>query len=54
MRLRSGDAVVEELTAVAAEASRSKPFAGISSEPAKIVTFPVREDIRDAILRAAS
>jgi len=54
VRLRSGDAIVEELTAVAAEGIPVETIAGISAEPARIVTFPIREDIREAILRAAS
>ncbi|MGH6855827.1 MAG: NAD(P)-dependent oxidoreductase [Aestuariivirga sp.] len=55
VRLRSGDALVEELAAVAAEGIPVETVPGISIEPTgRIVTFPVREDIRDAFLKAAS
>ncbi len=55
VRLRSGEALVEELAAVAAEGIPVETVPGIPlQQPAEIVTFPVREDIRDAILKAAS
>ncbi len=55
VRLRSGDALVEELAAVAAEGIPVEPVPAVSpSTTGQIVTFPVREDIRDAILKAAS
>lgn len=55
VRLRSGDALVEELAAVAADGIPVEAVPGVSTQPTgQIVTFPVREDIRDAILKAAS
>lgn len=55
VRLRSGEALVEELAAVAAEGIPVETVPGVSAEPTgQIVTFPIREDIRDAILKAAS
>ncbi len=55
VRLRSGEALVEELAAVAAEGISVETVPGVSTEPTgKVVTFPAREDIRDAILKAAS
>jgi siroheme synthase len=55
VRLRSGDALVEELAAVAAEGISVETVPAVSTEPTgQILAFPVREDIRDAILKAAS
>ena len=55
VRLRSGDALVEELAAVAAEGIPVEAVPAVSTQATgQIVTFPVREDIRDAILKAAS
>jgi uroporphyrin-III C-methyltransferase/precorrin-2 dehydrogenase/sirohydrochlorin ferrochelatase len=55
VRLRSGGTLVEELAAVAAEGIPVECVPGVSTEPTgQIVTFPIREDIRDAILKAAS
>ena len=55
VRLRSGEALVEELAAVAAEGIPVEAVPGVSTQSTgQIVTFPVREDIRDAILKAAS
>ena len=55
VRLRSGEALVEELAAVAAEGIPVETVPGVSTEPTgQIVTFPVRENTRDAILKAAS
>jgi uroporphyrin-III C-methyltransferase / precorrin-2 dehydrogenase / sirohydrochlorin ferrochelatase len=55
VRVRSGEALVEELAAVAAEGIPVETIPGISNEPTgHILTFPVREDIREAILKAAS
>ncbi|MGH6908031.1 MAG: NAD(P)-dependent oxidoreductase [Aestuariivirga sp.] len=55
VRLHSGEAPVVELAAVAAEGIAVETVPGISAEPsAKIVTFPIRENIRDAILKVAS
>lgn len=55
VRLRSGEAHVEELAAVAAEGVPVETIPGIHvKHDCKIFGFPVREDIRDAILRAAS
>lgn len=53
VRLRSGEALVEELAAVAADGIPVEIVPGITPS-GQIVTFPVREDIRDAILKAAS
>ncbi|MBI3674273.1 MAG: hypothetical protein HY245_12820 [Rhizobiales bacterium] len=54
VRLRAGETIAEELMAVAAEGLAIETVPGISTAPAAIVSFPIREDIRDAILRAAS
>lgn len=55
VRLRSGEPLVEELAAVAAEGIPVETVPGVAlKQPAEIVTFPVREDIRDAIMKAAS
>lgn len=55
VRLRAGEALVEELAAVAAEGIPVETVPGVSVAPTgQIVTFPIREDIRDAILKAAS
>lgn len=55
VRLRGGEALVEELAAVAAEGIPVETVPGVSpASTGQIVSFPVREDIRDAILKAAS
>jgi len=55
VRLRSSEALVEELAAVAAEGIPVETVPGVSTVPTgEVVTFPVREDIREAILKAAS
>ncbi len=55
VRLRSGKPLVEELAAVAAEGIPVETVPGVSAvSTGQIVTFPVRENIRDAILKAAS
>ena len=55
VRLRSGEALAEELAAVAAGGVPVETVPGISVElTGRIVTFPARDDIRDAILKAAS
>ena len=55
VRLRSGDALVEELAAVAAEGIAVETVPGVFTESTgQIMPFPIRENIRDAILKAAS
>ena len=52
VRLRSGKVLVDELAVVAAEGIPVETVPAVSTEPTgQIVTFPVREDIRDAISR---
>ncbi len=55
VRLRSGEVSVEELAAVAGEGIPVETVPGVSTVPTgEVITFPVREDIRDAVLKAAS
>ena len=55
VRLFSGAAPVEEQVAAAADGIAIEAVPGIEFKPqARILPFPVREDIREAVLRAAS
>jgi uroporphyrin-III C-methyltransferase / precorrin-2 dehydrogenase / sirohydrochlorin ferrochelatase len=55
VRLRGGETLVEELAAVAAEGIAVESVPGVPPKSScQVVTFPVREDIRNAILKAAS
>ena len=55
VRLASGETSVEELAAVAADGIPVETVPGVGSLfSGDIISFPVREDIRDAILKAAS
>jgi uroporphyrin-III C-methyltransferase / precorrin-2 dehydrogenase / sirohydrochlorin ferrochelatase len=55
VRLGSGDTFLEERVAVAAEGIAVETVPAVEVRPtAEIISFPVREDIRDAVLRAAS
>lgn len=55
VRLRQGKPHGEEIAAVAAEGITVESVAGLADEDsADIVTFPIREDLQDALLRAAS
>ncbi len=55
VRLAGGDTFLEERVAVAAEGIAVETIPAVEVKPAgRIISFPVREDIRDAVLRAAS
>lgn len=55
VRLGSGDTFLDERVAVGAEGIAVETVPGIEVKPsAEIIPFPLREDIRDAVLRAAS
>ena len=55
VRLSVKEPSLEETVSVAAEGLAFETVPAIASEPpAEVTTFPIREDIRDAILRAAS
>lgn len=55
VRLGSGHSFLEERVAVAAEGIAVETVPGVEVKPTgQIVSFPLREDIRDAVLRAAS
>jgi len=55
VRLGSGDTFLDERVAVGAEGIAVETVPGVEVKPsAEIIPFPLREDIRDAVLRAAS
>ena len=55
VRLGSGETFLDERVAVGAEGIAVETVPGVAVKPsAEIIPFPLREDIRDAVLRAAS
>lgn len=55
VRLGSGDTFLDERVAVGAEGIAVETVPSVDVKPtAEIISFPLREDIRDAVLRAAS
>jgi uroporphyrin-III C-methyltransferase/precorrin-2 dehydrogenase/sirohydrochlorin ferrochelatase len=55
VRLGSGDTFLDERVAVGAEGVAVETVPGVEAKPsAEIIAFPLREDIRDTALRAAS
>ena len=54
-RRLSGDVSIEETVSVAAEGIAFETIPAVAApRPAEVIAFPVREDIREEILRAAS
>ena len=55
VRLAAGEVSLEETVSVAAEGLSFETIPAVAApKPAEVIAFPVREDIREELLRAAS